>query len=119
MLHQFVIRCTFYLFLSSSLILISHQRTLHRLHELSAEAVVNPSILSTAQHIQDIVARADRTIALAGIPGTKYLLSRLYPGYPVAPRRPLRPLEAAAGERLWSEPTVQALLDIETQLARE
>ncbi|KDQ07055.1 hypothetical protein BOTBODRAFT_120577 [Botryobasidium botryosum FD-172 SS1] len=94
-------------------------RTLHQLCELSFQAINNPSLLPAAQHLQDIVARADRTIALAGIPGTKYLLSILHPGYPTAPRRPLRTLDEASGKRLWAEPNVRALIEIESQLESE
>jgi len=63
-----------------------------------------------------LVARADRTIALAGIAGTKYLLEKVY-GYGGAPRRPLLPIEKEQGEKLWSHPHVVELVELEKQLA--
>jgi len=72
--------------------------------------------LGEAQTLQGIVARADRTIAVQGIAGTKYLLDRLY-GYGGAPRRPLLPFEEEAGKALWAHPHVVELVEIEKQLA--
>ncbi|OCB85943.1 dihydrodipicolinate synthetase [Sanghuangporus baumii] len=86
--------------------------TLVRLFELSAAAVSDPSVLPEAQRLQGITARADATIAKAGISGTKYILQKLY-GYGGAPRRPLLPLEAATGEALYSHPDTVAIVALE------
>jgi hypothetical protein len=72
-------------------------------------------VLAEAQILQGIVARADRTIAVAGIAGTKYLLQRVY-GYGGVPRRPLRGFPKDAGERLWEHPHVVDLLSVEKKL---
>ncbi|THG92950.1 hypothetical protein EW145_g8524, partial [Phellinidium pouzarii] len=66
--------------------------TLARLYDLSVAALSDPSTLPEAQRLQGIVARADWTIAKAGIAGTKYLLQLVY-GYGGAPRRPLLPTD--------------------------
>lgn len=76
---------------------------------------MNPATLAEAQHLQGIVARADRTVALAGIAGTKYLLHKLY-GYGGFPRRPLRAFEREEGEKLYSHPHVVALIGAEKML---
>jgi hypothetical protein len=102
----------------------SYQRATAHMSTLAFKALANPSdpsLLAEAQHVQDIIARADRTLALAGIAGTKYALYKLY-SYPpgsVAPRRPMRPSSAEAGEKLMRHPTVVALLDLEKELGSE
>jgi 4-hydroxy-2-oxoglutarate aldolase len=75
-------------------------------------------VLAEAQALQGIVARADRTIAVTGIAGTKYLLRRLY-GYGGVPRRPLRGLAEGdeTGERLWGHEHVVELVRVERELS--
>jgi len=90
-------------------------RLLVRCWELAQEALTNPMALEAAQHLQDLAARGDRTIALAGISGTKELLHRMY-GYGGAPRRPLLPLSTEEGEALWDHENVNALLKVEMEL---
>jgi len=90
--------------------------SIRRLFDLASQAQQDPSVLSEAQVLQGIVARADRTIAVAGIAGTKYLLQRLH-GYGGVPRRPLRGFPKDAGERLWEHPHVVDLVNTEKELA--
>ncbi|KAJ1309811.1 hypothetical protein OPQ81_006576 [Rhizoctonia solani] len=90
--------------------------TLVRLTRLSFEALTNPSVIPEAQHLQDIVARADRTIAVTGIAGTKDLLERAF-GYGGAPRLPLIRATKEAGAKLWDHPHVVALREKEAELA--
>jgi 4-hydroxy-2-oxoglutarate aldolase len=66
-------------------------------------------LLTEAIRLQGIVAQADRTLALAGISGTKAVLERMA-GYGGNPRKPLPAISPKAAERVWQEPTVQALL---------
>ncbi|KAG8936556.1 hypothetical protein FRC02_001051 [Tulasnella sp. 418] len=89
-----------------------------RLANLSFAALSNPALLSEAQHIQDIVARGDRTIALAGIAGTKFLLEKKS-GYGGAPRQPLQRLTKAKEEALWEHENVKALLELEKTLEQQ
>ncbi|KAG8808184.1 hypothetical protein FRC17_004063 [Serendipita sp. 399] len=56
-------------------------------------------LLREAQQLQGVVARADRTIAVSGIAGTKWLMEKRY-GYGGVCRRPLSPLSNSAGETL-------------------
>lgn len=94
--------------------------TLAKLFDLSSRAASTGSgageLLLEAQRIQGIVARADATIAKTGIAGTKYILEKLY-GYGGAPRRPLQPIEAEAGERLWAHEDTQELVKLERELS--
>ncbi|ELU44761.1 dihydrodipicolinate synthetase [Rhizoctonia solani AG-1 IA] len=78
--------------------------------------VANPSVLPEAQLLQDIVARADRTIAVTGIAGTKDLLERAF-GYGGAPRLPLVRANKEAGAKLWDHPHVVAIREKEAELA--
>lgn len=80
--------------------------------EYTAESVI---ALAEAQKLQGVAARADYTIAKAGIAGTKYLLEKLY-GYGGAPRRPLPPINPEDGQRLWEHPDTVALVEVERQL---
>ncbi|KIP12231.1 hypothetical protein PHLGIDRAFT_327433 [Phlebiopsis gigantea 11061_1 CR5-6] len=68
-----------------------------------------------AQHAQGIVARADFTIANAGVSGTKAILEKLE-GYGGLPRSPLPPASAEATEALWKHSDVQELVALEKQL---
>lgn len=74
-------------------------------------------MLPEAQHLQDVIAAGDRTIALAGISGTKFLLQKQH-GYGGVPRRPLQPLPKDKADALWSHPNVQALVELERALER-
>ncbi|KAG8855918.1 hypothetical protein FRB91_001539 [Serendipita sp. 411] len=56
-------------------------------------------LLRQAQVLQGIVARADRTVAVTGIAGTKWMMEKRY-GYGGVCRRPLSPLSNQAGETL-------------------
>ncbi|KAF8136564.1 hypothetical protein EV363DRAFT_1319941 [Boletus edulis] len=91
--------------------------TLVKLFELSEGSKIDPKLLDEAQRLQGIVARADATIAKSSIAGTKFLLDRLY-GYGGNPRRPLPPIEPAAGEALWEHPHTRALVDLELSLVQ-
>lgn len=75
------------------------------------------SVLSQAQQLQGIIARADRTIAVANIAGTKWLLqkSKSYGG---VTRLPLSPYPDDDGEKLWAHPHVVALMAVESALER-
>lgn len=73
-------------------------------------------MLPEAQRLQGIVARADFTIAKAGIAGTKGLLEKLY-GYGGNPRRPLPPIEADALTALWEHPHTKELIALERELS--
>lgn len=89
-----------------------------RLTELSFAALSNPSLLPEAQRLQDIIAEGDRTIALGGISGTKFLLEKIH-GYGGAPRRPMQRLTKERENALWAHKNVQALLKLEKELEAE
>lgn len=72
-------------------------------------------MLPEAQRLQGLIARADYTIAKAGISGTKYLLQKFY-GYGGDCRKPLPPIDAAVGDALWEHPHTQAIISIEREL---
>lgn len=88
------------------------KRAIRHLYDLSIKSLTDPSVLPEAQQLQGIVAQADRTIAVTGIAGTKYLLQHTR-GYGGAPRRPLLPIPEHAGEKLLKHPHVIALLQAE------
>lgn len=92
------------------------QYTVAKLFEISEKVKTDTSFLPEAQRLQGIVARADYTIAKAGIAGTKYLIEKLY-GYGGNPRRPLPPIEAAVAEALWAHPHTQELIKLERELS--
>jgi len=79
-------------------------------------------ILAESQRLQGIIANADRTVALTGVAGTKWLLQRqnpsVYPPGSECPRRPLLRFDDEAGERLWKHLDVVALLVQEAKAAR-
>lgn len=87
-----------------------------KLYELSEASLKDLSVLSEAQRLQGIIARADYTIAKASIAGTKFLLEKLY-GYGGLPRKPLPPIEASAAEALWEHPHTQDLVILERELS--
>lgn len=72
-------------------------------------------MLAEAQSLQGLVARADYTIAKAGISGTKYLLQKFY-GYGGDCRKPLPAIDPAIGDALWEHPHTQAVIAIEREL---
>ena len=69
-----------------------------------------------AQRLQGIVARGDFTIAKSGVPGTKFLLEKMY-GYGGFCRRPLPAVDAEAGAAWWAHPHVQELIQLERELS--
>lgn len=79
-------------------------------------------LLRESQRLQGVVAKADRTIALTGVAGTKWLLQRIEPdAYPAGtecPRRPLSRTVDANGDRLLSHPNVIALLAEEVKFKK-
>lgn len=76
-------------------------RTVKRCFDLGVRAITTCSAedLRAAQAIQDVVARADASLALTGISGTKYVLQQHW-GYGGAPRRPLEPFPKDAVDKL-------------------
>ena len=87
-----------------------------RLFRVSEASRADPSQLAEAQRLQGIIARADFTIAKAGISGTKALLERLY-GYGGVPRRPLPPIAPEAAEALWEHSHTRDLVALERESA--
>ncbi|KDR81682.1 hypothetical protein GALMADRAFT_59768 [Galerina marginata CBS 339.88] len=85
------------------------------LFKLSDASKKEPSILSEAQRVQGIIARADFTIAKASIAGTKYLMERMY-GYGGIPRKPLPPTDPVAARALWEHDDAQAAVKLEREL---
>lgn len=101
---------------SGLLTLFVLQFTVAKLFDISEKAKTDPSFLPEAQQLQGVVARADYTIAKAGIPGAKYLLQKMY-GYGGDCRKPLPPVEPEAGDALWAHPHTQELVKIERELS--
>lgn len=62
------------------------------------------------------MARGDFTIAKAGIPGTKFLMQKLY-GYGGECRKPLPSIEPEVAAALWAHPHVQELAQLERELS--
>ncbi|KAF8559763.1 dihydrodipicolinate synthetase [Imleria badia] len=91
--------------------------TIVKLLQLSEGSKTDPKLLGEAQRLQGIVARADATIAKSSIAGTKFLLDKLY-GYGGNPRRPLPPIDPAAGEALWEHPHTRMLVEVELGLVK-
>lgn len=79
-------------------------------------------LLKESQRLQGVIAKADRTVALASVAGTKWLLQRLDPeSYPVGseePRRPLPRTKDEAGETLFAHKNVKALLAEEHKVVK-
>jgi hypothetical protein len=71
-----------------------------------------------ATEIQGIAAHGDRTVAVAGIAGTKWLMRRRF-GYGGVCRLPLRPLDDAAGELLKAHPHIVAMEEMERSSQRD
>lgn len=88
----------------------------------STHSVDPVKLLSESQRLQGVVAKADRTIALAGVAGTKWLLQRLeadaYPTGSECPRRPLSRTIDADGEKLFAHPNVVALFAEEAKFKK-
>ncbi|KAF2003885.1 putative dihydrodipicolinate synthase [Amniculicola lignicola CBS 123094] len=83
-------------------------------------ALLNKSGLSAeeqseAEHIQDVLSRADVAAVPAGVKGMKYVLSELR-GYGNAPRRPLLPLKDEEGGRLLAQ--FQDMIVLETKYSQ-
>jgi len=88
-----------------------------RTFDLAAQAAEGkPKSLAEAQKLQGIIARADRTIALTGIAGTKFLLEKAHK-YGGLPRRPLVGLTSEQEKAIWNHPDTQELLALEAQCA--
>jgi hypothetical protein len=68
--------------------------------------------------IQGIAAHGDRTIAVAGIAGTKWLMDRRF-GYGGVCRLPLRPFDHSAGEALTAHPHIMAIESMEKIIKSE
>ena len=83
-----------------------------KLYQLSEASKRDASLLSEAQRLQGIIARADFTISKASISGTKFLLQKIH-GYGGLPRKPLPPLDSVAAETLWEHLDTQELLKLE------
>lgn len=73
--------------------------------------------LQQAQHLQGIASHADRTIAVTGIPGTKWLLQKRY-GYGGVCRGPLQPFADDDGEKLWKHKHVVDIEAVERELEK-
>lgn len=84
---------------------------------MTVKSFSDPSVLSQAQQLQSIIARADRTVAVAGIAGTKWLLQKSN-SYGGVTRLPLPPYLDEDGEKLWAHPHVIALMEVETALEK-
>ncbi|KAJ8082255.1 hypothetical protein PM082_008102 [Marasmius tenuissimus] len=69
-----------------------------------------------AQALQGLLSRADWDAAKTGVPGTKYLLNKLF-GYNALPRRPLLPTPEARASKLWQESSIVEILALEKKLA--
>lgn len=78
--------------------------------------MTDSSLLPEAQRVQGIAARADFTIAKAGIAGTKVLLEKLY-GYGGLPRKPLPPIDDDVFAALWEHPHTKELVALERELS--
>lgn len=94
----------------------SWQHAVVKLFQLSEGSKTDPKLLGEAQRLQGIVSSADATIAKSSIAGTKFLLDKLY-GYGGCPRRPLLPIDDAAGQALWEHAHTRTLVDMERSLA--
>ena len=92
------------------------QHSIVKLYELSVAATKDLSVLSKAQRLQGIIARADYTIAKGSIAGTKVILEKLY-GYGGLPRKPLPPMEPGAAKALWEHPHTQDVVRLERELS--
>ncbi|KAI0647038.1 dihydrodipicolinate synthetase [Trametes meyenii] len=86
------------------------------LFEVSEKSKKDLSLLSEAQRLQGIIARADFTIAKTSIAGTKLLLEKLY-GYGGNPRKPLPPIEKDAATAIWEHPHTVELVRLERELS--
>ena len=88
---------------------------MQKLWTLTVKSLNDPTVLTQAQQLQGIIARADRTVAVANIAGTKWLLQRSK-SYGGTTRLPLPPYPDDEGEKLWAHPHVVALMAVETAL---
>jgi hypothetical protein len=101
-----------------------YPRTIRALWDISlstlptASVPCTPELLSQAQQLQGIVARADRTIAVTGIAGTKWLMARRV-GYGGVCRKPLGVMADADGEKLRKHAHVVDIEEMEALLEAE
>jgi len=96
--------------------------TLHALWTASLATLPSsssPSVekLQHAQFLQGVAARADRTIAVTGISGTKWLMEKRY-GYGGVCRLPLMPFEDSEGEKLLKHKHVVDIEKVEKELEK-
>ncbi|KAK7469972.1 hypothetical protein VKT23_001409 [Stygiomarasmius scandens] len=89
-------------------------RTCMRLWEL-CQAEPSKAVMTEAQDLQALVARADWATAKRNVSGMKYLLNKLF-GYGSLPRGPLLPLSESAGAEMMREPAVVDILEMERKL---
>ncbi|EJD54313.1 aldolase [Auricularia subglabra TFB-10046 SS5] len=93
-----------------------------RTYELAVKSLEDPvkgaTLLHEAQALQGVLANADRTIALTGVPGTKFLLQKIT-GYGGLPRRPVLPMDPKDEDALWNHPDVVALVQLEADLEQK
>ncbi|KAL0578328.1 hypothetical protein V5O48_003642, partial [Marasmius crinis-equi] len=68
------------------------------------------------QALQGLVSRADWDAAKTGVPGTKYLLNKIF-GYNARPRLPLLPTPEDRASKLWQESSMVEILELEKKLA--
>lgn len=74
--------------------------------------------LTSGMHLQDLAAHADRTVAVTGIAGTKWMMQRRF-GYGGVTRLPLRPLDDSVGETLRAHAHCVAIEEMEKSLEKE
>ncbi|KZV99252.1 aldolase [Exidia glandulosa HHB12029] len=90
-----------------------------RTYELGVKALQDPvkgaTLLAEAQVMQGVLANADRTVAVTGLAGTKFLLEKMY-GYGGVPRTPVLPMDPQDAEALWNHPHVVALVKLEADV---
>jgi len=102
----------------------AYPHTLHALWTASLATLPSsstaPSVekLQQAQHLQGIASRADRTIAVTGIPGTKWLLEKRF-GYGGVCRTPLMPFEDSEGAKLLAHKHVVDIEAVEKELEKQ
>jgi 4-hydroxy-2-oxoglutarate aldolase len=75
-------------------------------------------LLRTTLNLQGLVAQSDRTLALGGISGTKYVLQKMH-GYGGNPRLPLPAIDPKKGEELLRNEWVVGLVGEEARAEKE
>ncbi|KIY43349.1 aldolase [Fistulina hepatica ATCC 64428] len=126
--HPFLVMGGFVDFLTPSIFAQAHgaitglgnlvPNAVMKLYHLSEAASKDLKFVPEAQKLQGILARADFTIAKAGIAGTKALLQLIH-SYGGVTRRPLPPLDSKVVAQLYAHPHVQAVFAVEKSLAAQ